>query len=338
MKKQLGNILKFIISLGVGIGLVYWSVKDITPEQKQLITDSFKRANYNWLLVLTFFGLISNFFRAQRWRLLLRPLGYNPNYWNTFSAVMIMFFANLAFPRLGEVLRCSILAKYEKVPVEKSLGTMVLERMIDLVCILILGAIILMSEYQRFYQFFADIFGKINFVKLGIIAAVVIIIVGIALYILNKKKKVHDEIIREENVVIAKLKGLWLGIISIKDLDEKWEFLFHTICIWTCYILMPYFGMKCFQETAHLGITASIASVFFGGFAMVLTQGGIGAFQIVTEKILATYGIASAIGLSYGWISWSVQTFFVIVAGILSLIFLAVYNKEAKSKLENAQL
>lgn len=337
MKNQLGNILKFILSLGVGIGLVYWSVKDITPEQKQLITDSFKRANYNWLWLLIFFGLISNFFRAQRWRLLLRPLGYNPNYWNTFSAVMIMFFANLAFPRLGEVLRCSILAKYEKVPVEKSLGTMVLERVIDLICILILGAIILLLEYQRFYQFFADIFGKINFVKVGAIAAIVISIGAFALYFLNKKKKIHDEIVREENVVIAKLKGLWQGIISIKDLDEKWEFIFHTVCIWTCYILMPYFGMKCLQETAHLGVTAAIASVFFGGFAMVLTQGGIGAFQIVTEKILATYGIASVIGLSYGWISWSVQTFFVVVAGILSLIFLAIYNKDVKAVDVNAK-
>lgn len=336
MKKQLGNILKFIISLGAGVGLVYWSVKDITPEQKQLITDSFKKANYSWLWVLTFFGLVSNFFRAQRWRLLLRPLGYNPNYWNTFSAVMIMFFANLAFPRLGEVLRCSVLAKYEKVPVEKSLGTMVLERVIDLICILILGAIILIAEYQRFYQFFADIFGKINFVKLGIAAAVAIAVGGIALYFLNKKKKVHDEIIREENIVISKLKGLWQGIVSIKDLEEKWEFIFHTICIWVCYILMPYFGMKCLPEIANLGVTAAIASVFFGGFAMVLTQGGIGAFQIVTEKILATYGIASVIGLSYGWISWSVQTISVIAAGILSLIFLAIYNKDARSKEENA--
>lgn len=330
MKNQLGNILKFIISLGIGIGLVYWSVKDITPEQKQLITDSFKRANYNWLWWLIFFGLLSNFFRTQRWRLLLRPLGYNPNYWNTFSAVMIMFFANLAFPRLGEVLRCSVLAKYEKVPVEKSLGTMVLERIIDLVSIMILGGLILLFEYQRFAQFFADIFGKINLVKTGVIFAIIIVIGAVVFYFLNKKKKIHDEIIREENVIISKFKGLWQGIVSIKDLEEKWEFIFHTICIWACYIAMPYFGMKCLQETANLGITAAMASVFFGGFAMVLTQGGIGAFQIVTEKVLATYGVASAIGLSYGWISWSVQTFFVVVGGILSLIFLAIYNKENK--------
>lgn len=94
---------------------------------------------------------------------------------------------------------------------------------------------------------------------------------------------------------------------------------------------MPYFGFKCLTETAHLGCTAAMASVFFGGFAMVLTQGGIGAFQIVIQKVLATYGIASIIGLSYGWISWSAQTFFVIIGGILSLIFLAIYNKEEKN-------
>jgi hypothetical protein len=244
-----------------------------------------------------------------------------------------MFFANLAFPRLGEVLRCSILAKYEKVPVEKSIGTMVLERVIDLVCILILGGLILLLEYQRYLQFFKDLFdGKKdttattepNTLKFIVIAAILVAVVAGAIYVIRKHGL--DKLIA---IIKEKILGLWQGIISIKDLDKKWEFLFHTICIWICYILMPYFGFKCLTETANLGWTAAMASVFFGGFAMVATQGGIGAFQIVIEKILATYGIASIIGLSYGWISWSVQTISVIIAGILSLIFLAVYNKDA---------
>lgn len=342
LKKQLGNILKFLISLGIGIGLVIWSLKGITPEQKQMIFDSFKRANYSWLVLLMVFGLGSNFFRAQRWRLLLRPLGYNPNYWNTFSAVMIMFFANLAFPRLGEVLRCSILAKYEKVPVEKSLGTMVLERVIDLICILILGGIILLLEYQRYLQFFKDLFfgnkgvdiaQETNYTKYLIMISVATVLFILTFFMVRKHG--FEKII---NFVKNKIRGLWQGIISIKDLEEKWEFIFHTIGIWICYILMPYFGFKCLEETANLGITAAMAAVFFGGFAMVATQGGIGAFQIVMEKILATYGIASIIGLSYGWISWSVQTISVIIAGILSLIFLAVYNKENKEEVVEEKL
>lgn len=336
MKKQLGNILKFVISLGVGIALVLWSLKDVSNEQKQMILDTFKKANYFWLFILMMLGLISNFFRAQRWILLLRPIGYNPNYWNTFSAVMAMFFFNLLFPRLGEVMRCTILYKYEKVPVEKSIGTMVLERIIDLVCILILGAIILLLEYQRFYVFFAEIAAKINFIKLGIAAALVLLIGGIVLFFLNKKKTIHDEIVREEHIIISKIKGLWQGLISIKDLKEKWEFIFHTLAIWVCYILMPYFGFKCMSETADLGFTAAMAAVFFGGFAMVLTQGGVGAFQIVIQKILVAYGIGEIIGLSYGWISWTVQTASVIVAGIVSLIFLAIYNKSSQPAKNNA--
>ena len=188
MKKHLGNIFKFIVSLGVGVGLVYWSLRGITTDQKQMISESFGKANYSWLAFLVFFGLISNFFRTQRWRLLLKPLGYNPDYWNTFASVMIMFFANLAFPRLGEVLRCSVLAKYEKVPVEKSIGTMVLERVIDLVTIMILGAILLIAEYQRFYQFFKDIFFghkstegvavEINYTKY-----IIMVIVGLGVFL-----------------------------------------------------------------------------------------------------------------------------------------------------------
>ena len=340
MKKQLGNILKFLISIGIGIGLVYWSLHGITDEQKQMIIDSFKRANYGWLFLLMFFGLASNFFRAQRWRLLLRPLGYNPNYWNTFSAVMIMFFANLAFPRLGEVLRCSILARYEKVPVEKSIGTMVLERIIDLFCILILGGLILLFEYQRYYQFFRDLFfgnkatasADTNYTKYIIIACIVFAIIIGTFFMIRKHG--FEKLVA---FIKEKLYGLWQGLVSIKDLDEKWEFIFHTFAIWICYILMPYFGFKCLTETANLGWTAAMAAVFFGGFAMVATQGGIGAFQIVIQKILVTYGITEIIGLSYGWISWSVQTASVILAGILSLIFLAVYNKDAKSTEENVQ-
>jgi len=336
LKKHFGNILKFIISLCIGVGLVFWSLKDVTAEQKQMILDAFKSANYFWLFLLMFIGLASNFFRAQRWRLLLRPIGYNPNYWNTFSAVMAMFFFNLLFPRLGELMRCTILYRYEKVPVEKSIGTMVLERIIDLVCILVLGVIILLFEYQRFYVFFAEIAAKINFVKVGIAGVIATIVGIIAFYFLNKKKAIHNEIVREEHVIIAKLKGLWQGLISIKDLKERWEFIFHTFAIWICYILMPYFGFKCMEETAGLGLTAAMAAVFFGGFAMVLTQGGVGAFQIVIQKILVAYGIGEIIGLSYGWISWTVQTASVIIAGILSLIFLAVYNKDVKKTVEDA--
>ena len=335
MKKHLANILKFIISLGLGIGLVFWSLKGVTPEQRKMISDSFQRANYAWLSLIVLFGLASNFFRTQRWRLLLKPLGYTPDYWNTFASIMIMFFANLAFPRLGEVLRCSVLAKYEKVPVEKSIGTMVLERIIDLLCIFILGGIVLLFEFTHFYNFFLSFFlsdkpagdavaeaSYTKYIILGCIA-LAIFIGGFILVRKHGWEKLSSSI---KN----KLKGLGEGIISIKDLERKWEFLFHTIMIWVCYILMPYFGFKCLGETAHLGWIAAMASVFFGGFAMVATQGGIGAFQIVTQKVLATYGISAIIGLSYGWIAWSVQTVFVIFGGILSLVFLALYNKESE--------
>lgn len=335
MKKHLSNILKFAVSLGLGFGLVWWSLRGITDEQKHMIADSFHRANFGWLSFIVIFGFFSNFFRAQRWRLLLKPLGYEPDYWNTFASVNIMFFANLAFPRLGEVLRCSILARYENVPVEKSIGTMVLERIVDLLCILVLGGIILIFEYQRFYTFFRDLFfahktsegisNEINYTKY-----ILLVVIGLGILlasVLMVRKHGWEKLI---NAVKHRVRGLLQGIISIKDLDRKWEFLFHTFAIWTCYILMPYFGMRSLAETSGLGFVCAIASVFFGGFAMVATQGGIGAFQIIIQKVLATYGVAEIIGLSYGWIAWSVQTVFVIFGGLIALVFLAIYNKDVQ--------
>ena len=321
-----------MLSAGLGCGLVYWSLRGITPEQKQTIVAAFSRADYRWLFFIAFFGLLSNVFRAQRWRLLLKPMGYRTNFWNTFASINIMFLANLAFPRLGEVLRCSILARYDKVPIEKSIGTMVLERVVDLICILLLGGILLLLEYQRFYEFFNVLLSgskthqQIN-PETTYTKYLILIIAGcsaITVFALMLRKFGQKKMV---SFIKEKFKGLGEGVISIRYLDKKWTFLLHTIAIWICYILMPYFAFRCLHETSSLNIICATANVFFGGFAMIATQGGIGAFQIITQKVLAIYSIPDIIGLSYGWISWSIQTIAVIIGGIFSIIFLILYNK-----------
>lgn len=333
MNKLLINFLKFAASLAIGIGLIYWSLGKFNESQKEQILEAFKDADYKWLILLILVGFLSNFSRTKRWILLLRSINYDPSFANTFFAVTLMFFANLFFPRLGEISRCTILAKYEKVPIEKSIGTMVLERIIDLFSILTLGIILLFVENERLYKIFRDTFEVISN-KLHIGATIqyviffAIFICIIVIYISNRNGLFSTTYFDK---VKEKLTGLWQGVISIKNLTQKWEFLFHTVFIWVCYILMPYFGFKCLTETFDLGITAAIACVFFGGFAMVLTQGGIGAFPITIQKVLSLYAINNIIGLSYGWISWSAQTISVIIGGVLSLMLLMVLNKKSQN-------
>ena len=152
MRKYIVNFLKLAISLGIGIGIVYLFVGKMSDSEKQEVIADIKRANYLWVIMPVVLGLISNYFRTQRWRLLLRPLGYNPSLFNTFFSVMIMYFLNLFFPRLGEVSRCGVLSRYENVPMDKAIGTMVLERLVDVLCLGIIVLILISTQAEKFWS------------------------------------------------------------------------------------------------------------------------------------------------------------------------------------------
>src|SRR5687767_5486886 len=138
MKKRLLGFLKYLLFLGLGVFLVWWSLHQIPPEKWDDFKKAFATARY-WLLVPVFFILtLSHLLRAMRWKILMEPLGYAPSLVNTFFAVMVGYLANLAVPRLGEILKCTILARYEKVPAEKLVGTIVAERAFDLVCLILI--------------------------------------------------------------------------------------------------------------------------------------------------------------------------------------------------------
>ena len=334
MKKYLGNFIKLAVSLGIGIGLIWIFVGQMSASDKQHVVDDIKRANYFWVLMGPFVGLISNYFRTQRWRLLLKPLGYQPRFLNTFMSVLIMYFFNLFFPRLGEVSRCGVLARYEHVPVEKGVGTMVLERLTDVVCLGIVWIMLLVFEHDKFTSLFntdwntkfADIIAKYNIsptVKYGVLGAVLlIIIIFLAAQLRRKGFKNITASIWE------RVKGLWLGLISIKDISNPFEFLFHSIMIWVCYFLMIYLSFRMFPETASLGIGAGALCLFFGGIAYSLTPGGLGLYPIFIQLILTLYGITSSAAISMGLVAWSAQTAFVLLAGVVSLILLAILNRE----------
>ena len=149
MKEKLSTVIKLILSLGLGVGLMYWFIGRMPESEKLQTWETMKSANIFWLLSIPLFGFLSNFSRAERWRYLLQSAGYKPGFWNTFFSVMIMYFANLFVPRSGDVLRCSILTKYEGIPVDKSVGTMVVERFVDLISIAVIGFILFEECLKR---------------------------------------------------------------------------------------------------------------------------------------------------------------------------------------------
>ncbi|SEW50265.1 lysylphosphatidylglycerol synthase transmembrane domain-containing protein [Chitinophaga arvensicola] len=331
MPKMLKNVIKFICFFGIGVLLIWLFTKDITTEQWTQINDAFRKANY-WLLIPTMtIGIASHWFRAIRWKLLMKPLGHQPTTLNTFFAVMVGYLANLAVPRLGEVTRCGILAQYEKVPADKLVGTMIAERAVDMVCLLLLMALTVLTQLDVLGTYvnesiFVPISNKVAHANgmqllIGIaILAVVLLILGWLL-----KKFARSKVA----ITIKNLaRGIMEGILSIGKMEKKGWFLVHTVLIWSCYLSQVYIGFFCLTETSHLGISAALAVLMIGSVGMIVTPGGIGAYQPLVQKSLQLYGIPLAIGFAFGWIIWVAQTVLVILLGFISLIALPIYNKK----------
>lgn len=289
----------------------------------KIIREAFKRTNYWWLALSLIISLLSHLLRAIRWKMMFKPLGYHPSLGNTFGAVLVNYFANLALPRLGEVLRCSIVARYEQIPLQKSFGTMITERVVDVFC---LGGVFLLClalQGEIFNEFSQNYMpksggGNLKFVILG----VGILGAGLTYLLYRSGKLPFADKIREL------VRGLWEGVSSIKDMERPWLFVVFTVVIWTMYWLMTAVCLKALPETSHLSLLAGLPILFFGGIAMVAVQGGLGLYPYFVAKILVLYGIVETTGYAFGWIIWTAQTALVIVAGSVAFLLLALLNKE----------
>ena len=337
MKKNIISAIKVILSFGVGFGLIYWFMGNLSAEDKLNIIADTKRASIFWISIPPLIGFASNYFRTQRWRLLLRSLGYNPGFLNTFFSVMIMYFLNLFVPRLGEVSRCGILARYENIPLDKAIGTMVLERLMDVLCLGIFVMVLFAVEHDKLVQLGQMIYtnssetfgGQIAKYQLSPVVKYAVfgsLLLGIILFIAWQVRKQGWE-----NIIAGfreRVIGMIKGIISIKDVDSPGLFLFHTAGIWVCYFGMAYTGFFMFPETSHLGLATAGFCLVFSGVAYSLTPGGLGLFPILYEIILHLYGITGSVANSLGLVTWAVQTVSVLVVGVISLILLAIMNRE----------
>lgn len=331
MKKHIGNAIKLLLSLGLGVGLIYWFVGKMSDNDIRLTKDAFMRANYFWIFLAPVMGLISNFSRARRWIMLLEPTGHKPGFINTYCSVMMMYLFNLLFPRLGEVTRCSILARYENVPLDKSIGTMVVERLVDLFTIVVIGSLLLFFERERLMTFFQEnVLSKpeaapaeTSYIKWVVYGIILLGIIAAAVYFEQKYG-----FARFKQMLKERLVGFFEGLKSIRNVSNPAEFIFHSVFIWVCYFLMIYWSFPALAETKGMGVSTGMACLFFGGFAMVATPGGIGAYPLAISKVLALYGLSETIGYAFGSIVWVAQMGAVLLGGVICLVVLAIINRE----------
>ncbi|MBW8200812.1 lysylphosphatidylglycerol synthase transmembrane domain-containing protein [Flagellimonas abyssi] len=319
MGQSLKKFLKILVPIAFGLFLVWYSYNSTTPEERKQIIHYISNASPLWVTISILIGILSHISRAIRWKYLLEPLGYRPKTVNTIFIVLISYFANLGIPRSGEILRATALTTYEKVPFEKGFGTIVTERVIDLLMLLAIITITLVLQTDF-------ILGFLEERGVNIIGAIGILLVGIVGLFLG------SYIIRKSKSPLAiKLKGflngLQDGVLSLFKMKNKWPFIFHTLFIWAAYFGMFWVIKYTVEETIPLSLGELLVAFVAGAFAMSTTNGGIGLYPIAVSAALGIYGISSVSGDAFGWIMWIAQTFMVVVFGTISFLVLPLLNR-----------
>jgi uncharacterized protein (TIRG00374 family) len=326
--------LKSLLFLGIGVGLVYLSVKDITARDIDSIKANPPR--YTWLLLSMLVGMCSHWIRAVRWRMLIEPVAEKPKMSNSFFAVMIGYMANYApVLRLGEVYRCIILSRYEKAPVVALVGTVVVERIIDTFLLFILFLVMLLCRFQKVYDVVKPRIGqyvhdKLSFLEkhyLLILLAVAIAAIAFVVFVVKGNNKIS-------RLIKKFLKNFSDGIKSVGKLKKPLLFWIYSVIIWVFYLLSTYLCLQCFDVTAapNLTLADAVVVLIFGTLGIIASPGGIGAFQLIIKNVLEKiYKIAAPIPFALGWIIWGSQFILIVSLGLISLALLPILNKNDKA-------
>jgi len=331
MGKKARLIIQYIIFLGGGIFLIWWQFSKMTPAEFEEFKFALSNANYLVVIPIVFIALASHLSRAIRWRIMIEPMGYKPTLFNTFGVTMVGYLANTFLPRVGEILKCSLLGKYEKIPVQKLIGTIVAERVFDFVCYLLFGLFTFLIEYKLVGNFIKDtLFKRIAEKKEGLWIATILFTIAIIVAVVLLLRFVFRKWTSTKIVLKIKnfLIGLREGVTSVLRLQKKWQFLFHTVFIWSMYLLQVYIGFSAIADVSHLGLNVACAVLTLAALANIITPGGIGTFPTAIFLILSLYNINRTTGEAFGWLMWSVSTVIVLFFGLLFLGLLYFRNKK----------
>lgn len=307
-----------MLPIFVGIFLIVYTYDKFTPTQLLEIRGYFKNANYSYICVAIVIAFLGNASRAYRWKFVLEHMGYKTSFYNNFMAVNIGYLLNLTVPKSGEISRAVILKKYENVPFDKGFGTIVAERIVDMIVLLMFMFLAVMLQFRIVKSFILD---KIPVQKLAAFTLLCLLggIILMLVWLYSKANWVHT--------VKQKVSGLKEGVVSIFHMKKKIEYILHTAFIWFSYILMFYITLFVIPETSAISIGAVITAFVVGSIAIAFTNSGFGSYPFLISKILLFYSISETAGNAFGWIVWSSQMFLVVILGVLSFLFLPVFNR-----------
>jgi glycosyltransferase 2 family protein len=319
LKEKIKKLLSIVLPLLIGVVLIIYSYNQFTDNQLNEIKNHFAKANYFYIFLSLFFSTMGVVSRAYRWKYSLNHLGYTTSFTNNFIAVSIGYFMNMALPRSGEISRALYVKKYNAVPFDKGFGTIVAERIVDSFILLLLILTTFFLQFDVVKKFVLD---KIPLEKSVWILALLMgfFFLFILLYHYSKMKLIL--------FLKNKVQGLKEGIFSILKMKTKWQFIFHTLFIWTTYVAMFYITIFALPETENLSFGAVLSSFIVGSIAIAVTSSGFGAYPILIAQILLFYNVNATAGTAFGWIVWISQMILVTVTGLLCFLIVPFVNKK----------
>ncbi len=303
--------------ISIGVFCIYFSFRNINFSD---FTKYFYQINYSWVFLGIILGALSHLSRSYRWKFLIEPLGYKLGLANSILAVFSAYLINYTIPRAGDIARATMISKYEIIPLDKTIGTIVAERAIDVVCILIIIGIGLIIEFQKISEKLISLIEGQELSTILIYVTTISIFV-IILFLFLKKSKYYSSILNF-------LSGITQGLTVVFRMEKRNSFIFHSIFIWLMYLLMFWVTSMAFIELHDFSFYQFMISFTLAALSIMLSNGGIGIYPLAVEESLGWYGVQSTTGLAFGWVSWLSQTMMVVIFGGLSLFILPFINRK----------
>jgi uncharacterized membrane protein YbhN (UPF0104 family) len=322
LNKKTIKYIKIILPISIGLLVVFYSFSKISIDQ---IFFYLKKSNPYWILLGIFFGTLSHISRSYRWNYLLNPLGYKITFLNSFFAVFSAYLINLTVPRAGDVARATIISKYENIPFDKTLGTVIAERIADLICAFSIICLAVFLKKDFITNLILEKFNSMS--AFSIILGLIIIV----LFLIGLNY-IFPSLITKIKLF---LKGIFEGVLTITKMKHKWAFIFHTIFIWIMYVLMFYVTSLSMQEFNNISFSPILIGFILGMFSIGATNGGIGTYPEAIVIAFSLFSIAEDPSRAFGWIMWSSQTIMIIIFGGISLLLLPIYNNHRNKSITN---
>ena len=321
MNKKTSKTLWYVVFLALGVALLWFSFRNI--DLSQLWTD-IKGAKYSWMLLSLACLAISLYFRALRWNIQIEALGYKTRASSTYGAVLIAYLANCIFPRLGEVVRCSVLKRKENIPFDRTLGSVISERIIDLLVLFLLAFLVIVFQWKLLGSLITSwMVPLVNKLINNVLLGIIVIIIGVVLVVFLIK------IIRKNKKIASLWHGFIDGIKSVVTMKKKWRFILYTLAVWGFYVLMTWLPFYMLTETSHLGIVEAVTLLGIATLGVVApVPGGIGTYHFIAITLLNSfYGISEQVAGSFAAINHGSQMIFYLITGILAYVVIFFFDK-----------